>query len=114
DRFVGIGRASRQVPAIVAHQQRERVAIDPDHAAPGIARQAQQRAGTVGTMMRCMLHKQPALAVTVILRGFQLTEPLSCRYLRHSCKISHAENGAAAKVLWTGPVSTVTVLISWS
>jgi hypothetical protein len=111
DCFVGIDRAGRQMPAVVADQQRKRVPIESDQAAPGIARQAQDRARTIRAKV-CSLHGRSAVIFTVVLRGFQCTEPLSCRYLRHSCKISHVRHGTAAKVLWTTPVSTVTVLIT--
>jgi hypothetical protein len=68
DRFVGIGRAGRQMPAVVADQRRQRVPIEPDHAAPGIARQAQERACAIRAKV-CSLHRRSAAILTVILRG---------------------------------------------
>jgi len=68
ERLIGIGRAGRQVPAIVADQRRQRVPIEPDHAAPGIARQAQERACAIRAKV-CSLHRRSAAIFTVILRG---------------------------------------------
>ena len=47
DGFVTIDRACRQMPAIVANQRRQRVAVNPDQSATGIARKALHRCGAV-------------------------------------------------------------------
>ena len=51
NRFVAIERTGRQVSAVVTDQRRQRVAVNPDQGAPGIARQAGGRAGAVHTML---------------------------------------------------------------
>ena len=50
DRFVAVHRACRQVPAIVADQQRQRVPVNPDQCAPRIAGQATDGVGTIRAM----------------------------------------------------------------
>jgi hypothetical protein len=50
DRLVAIDRAGRQVTAVVSDKRRQRVPVKPDHRAPRIARNSQNRAGTVRTM----------------------------------------------------------------
>jgi len=51
NRFVAIERTGRQVPAVVTDQRRQRVPVNPDQGAPGIARQAGGCAGAVHTML---------------------------------------------------------------
>ncbi len=48
----------------------------------------------------------------VVSRWFPSREPRRRRYLRHSSQLSHRASGAAAKVLWTIQVSTITLLIT--
>ena len=49
DGLVGIHRAGGQMPALVADQRRQRVAVDPDQAAAGETGQANRRDMTVAT-----------------------------------------------------------------
>jgi hypothetical protein len=68
DRLVGIDRASRQMPAVVADQRRQGMPVNPDQRPSGIARQALHRPGAFGTV-GWMLHGRSAIFIGVNLRG---------------------------------------------
>src|SRR6516164_785388 len=69
DCFVAIDRTSRQVAAIVADEWRQRMPVEPDDGATGIARQAQQRAGHGGHLLAWMFHGRDAAILCLTLRG---------------------------------------------
>ena len=110
DRLVAIDRAGRQMPAVVADQRRQRVPIDPDHRAPGIARQALHGAGAVGTCgsaNECFMGDVLQLWASICAVPEQGTDAKRC-ICATSSKISHVLGGSAAKVLWTMRIAAVT------
>ena len=50
DRLVAVNRTGRQMAAVVTDQRRQRVPVNPDHRAPGIAREPLKSCGAVRTM----------------------------------------------------------------
>ena len=88
DRLVAIDRTGRQMAAIEPDQRRQRVTIDPDQRAAGIARQARDRAGTVGAIAMsaswaaCRNH-------TRRFARFQSREPEAADICATVLKISH-------------------------
>jgi len=47
DRLIAIARTGRQMPAVVTDQRRQRMPVNPDQRAPGVARQAPHGAGAI-------------------------------------------------------------------
>jgi hypothetical protein len=82
DRLVGVDRTSRQVPAVVANQRRQGMAVNPDQSPSRIARQALHRPGAVGAAER-MLNGRCAIFMGVDLRGSPAWNPPSQIFASH-------------------------------
>ena len=95
DGLVAIDRTGRQMPAVVTHQRRQGVPVNPDHGAPCVTRQALYRAGAVGTgrifHRRCA--HSGALICAVPAHG---TKPNM--HLSHTCQINPQFKGSAGNV----------------
>ena len=104
DRLVAIDRTGRQMAAVVADQRRQRVPVDPDQGAPGVARQPlRPRWRSPGTMLNEAMNASWAACCNHV-RGFARFQGMEPRHASNCAtlrEISHALGGGAAKVLWT-------------
>jgi len=76
------------MPAIVADQRRQGMAIKPDQRPPGIARQAQQPVTDVGTLRRCIFHGRRA---DILCADWVVPEQgtYTLKHLRHTVLTLH-------------------------
>ena len=94
DRFIGIDRAGRQMPAVVPDQRRERVPVEPDHRAAGLSRQSFDVMRTIlaargqrRQLERRMLHGRLAVSLCgnclVPMQGTPLTSVIVPQFYKY-------------------------------